>query len=230
MTQVPAGWYPDPTAPQTDGYGRVRYWDGAAWTENVHMPAPAAVATYPAYAASPVPATPDGVPLAGWWSRVGAQVIDSLIVAPFFLLILAGQWPLIRSWFDEVQAAAETGSTVPDPPNFFDPTTVAGLAMLLGPVLITFVYSVIFLVWKQATPGQMALGLRVRLRDNPALPASAVLARVGFVTGLSLLAAVPFIGFAFTLVSLLNYLWPLWDPKRQALHDKVAGTNVVKVR
>ena len=24
--------------------------------------------------------------------------------------------------------------------------------------------------------------------------------------------------------------WPLWDPQRQALHDKVARTNVVRVR
>jgi uncharacterized RDD family membrane protein YckC len=28
-------------------------------------------------------------------------------------------------------------------------------------------------------------------------------------------------------VSILDLLWPLWDDKRQALHDKIAGTNVV---
>ena len=26
----------------------------------------------------------------------------------------------------------------------------------------------------------------------------------------------------------LGYLWPLWDPQRQAFHDKLAGTLVVK--
>ena len=31
------------------------------------------------------------------------------------------------------------------------------------------------------------------------------------------------------LVNLLDDLWPLWDPQRQALHDKVAGSIVVKV-
>ena len=35
-----------------------------------------------------------------------------------------------------------------------------------------------------------------------------------------------FLGF---LGSLLDDLWPLWDPQRQALHDKVAGSIVVKV-
>ena len=26
----------------------------------------------------------------------------------------------------------------------------------------------------------------------------------------------------------LGYLWPLWDPQRQALHDKLAGTLVIR--
>jgi uncharacterized RDD family membrane protein YckC len=29
---------------------------------------------------------------------------------------------------------------------------------------------------------------------------------------------------------LLDNLWPLWDRKRQALHDKAAGTNVVMLQ
>ena len=32
------------------------------------------------------------------------------------------------------------------------------------------------------------------------------------------------------IYSLLNYLWPLWDDKKQAIHDKVAKTNVVRIR
>jgi len=32
------------------------------------------------------------------------------------------------------------------------------------------------------------------------------------------------------LYSLLDVLWPLWDDKKQAIHDKIAGTNVVRVR
>jgi uncharacterized RDD family membrane protein YckC len=31
----------------------------------------------------------------------------------------------------------------------------------------------------------------------------------------------------FGLLGLLNGLWPLWDDKKQGLHDKVAATNVV---
>jgi uncharacterized RDD family membrane protein YckC len=32
------------------------------------------------------------------------------------------------------------------------------------------------------------------------------------------------------LVSLVSYLWPLWDPRRQTLHDKLAGTVVIRRR
>ena len=35
----------------------------------------------------------------------------------------------------------------------------------------------------------------------------------------------PTIGPLYVLV---DVLWPLWDAKKQALHDKVAGTAVVK--
>jgi uncharacterized RDD family membrane protein YckC len=36
---------------------------------------------------------------------------------------------------------------------------------------------------------------------------------------------VPFFG----LFALLDGLWPLWDPRRQALHDKIVGSVVVRV-
>ena len=31
-----------------------------------------------------------------------------------------------------------------------------------------------------------------------------------------------------SLITVLDLLWPLWDQKRQALHDKVAKTAVVE--
>jgi uncharacterized RDD family membrane protein YckC len=44
------------------------------------------------------------------------------------------------------------------------------------------------------------------------------------------LAFVPLVGFVAWVFSILDDLWPLWDGKRQALHDKAARTNVVRTR
>src|ERR1700712_5680156 len=107
---APAGWYPDPQHPVPGAPPQQRYWDGQAWTQHVapiaqqqayaqpgHAPAgPAQPADgQPTmYAGRPQPSrAPDGVPLAGWWRRVGAYFIDALILS-VIVVILA--FPLIR--------------------------------------------------------------------------------------------------------------------------------------
>ena len=77
----------------------------------------------------------------------------------------------------------------------------------------------------------MAVGIAVRLRDVPGNPPGlAVAKRYGFDIALSVVGVVPLVGTLAGFVALINYLWPLWDDKKQALHDKVAATNVVRVR
>jgi uncharacterized RDD family membrane protein YckC len=41
--------------------------------------------------------------------------------------------------------------------------------------------------------------------------------------------AISFVFGLFFIPLILDYLWPLWDRKHQALHDKVVGSVVVKV-
>jgi uncharacterized RDD family membrane protein YckC len=265
MTQIPAGWYPDP-APQTLP-GRLRYWDGTAWTEHVHDPQPAPQPSPPAYPApypepypqpdpqpypqpyaqgypqsyptaygQPVakarPTTPDGQPLSGWWRRVLAVILDGFIQIPLYLVavipVLAWQWDELSTWFSDLSDAMENNTQNPPDPALLDPTTAPGLVLVLSILAATTLYSVVFLRWKQGTPGKLIVGIRVRLRDTPGpLAWSTIVLRVGFVAALSLFAQVPLIGVLFALVALLDYLWPLWDSKNQALHDKVARTNVV---
>jgi uncharacterized RDD family membrane protein YckC len=263
MTQIPAGWYPDP-APQT-APGRQRYWDGQQWTAHVHDPAPmpayppypgpadqghaqpnvqAQPQAYPqaypqawpqapAYGQAPErPTTPDGVPLSGWWWRVLAAVLDGFISIPLYLVaavpVVVWQWDSLSTWFSDLSDSIEHDTASPPDPALLDPSTGPGLALVLSLLVASLLYSLVFLRWKQATPGKLIVGLRVRRRDAPDLPWGTILARVGFVAGLSALAQAPLVGWAFALVALLDYLWPLWDRRNQALHDKVARTNVVR--
>lgn len=179
-----------------------------------------------------VAATPDGQPLSGWWRRVFAFIIDSIIVG-IIGLPLTGYFyyqysQVIWKYFEDTLNAAEAGT--PTTSTALPPEAYKWIipAVLLG-LLVSFVYQYLFLTKKGATPGKRALGIGVRLRDVPGNPpGSAVAKRYGFIIGLSLLATIPLVGTLFSFLALINYLWPLWDDKKQALHDKVAHTNVVR--
>ena len=238
MTETPAGWYPDPTP--ASAAPSVRYWDGQAWTEHVAHGARPAYAQ-PAYAPPVGPVTPDGAPLASWWARVGAHLIDLVIVGGVGTLVTL---PSQISMNDDLNVLmTELDAEEPDFAAFWSGYLDIMREMMLWqlPVMVlALVYYVVMLRWKGATVGKLALGLKVRLRDQPGqLPWSAIALRVGFqnlqVIVILLLALGAWqlalgLGAVLWLVSFLDILWPLWDGKRQALHDKVARTNVVKAR
>lgn len=222
MTQTPAGWYPEPDPSYAGPPGRLRYWDGFRWTEHVTDPAPFAP---PLPYEQPVSgATPDGVPLAGWWWRVLALVLDGLVALPLYALaaapVVAAQWDNLSRWIDDLQYAADNGTADPPAPALFDASQGPFWALVGSVLVASLLYQFVFLAWKQATPGKLMVGLRVRLRERPELPVGTILLRMLGV----LLLGICWIG------QLLDYLWPLWDDKKQALHDKIAKTNVVKIR
>jgi uncharacterized RDD family membrane protein YckC len=176
--------------------------------------------------------TPDGQPLSGWWRRVAARVIDS-ILAGLIGLPLTGYFiyqysQVLFDYFEKSMNAAVAGTrttstTLPlEVYKWMIPAALISTA-------VSFAYEYFFLTRKGATPGKMALGIAVRLRDVPGNPpGSAVAKRYGVVTLLAVLGSIPLVGTLFGFLALINYLWPLWDDKKQALHDKIAGTNVVR--
>jgi uncharacterized RDD family membrane protein YckC len=238
MSQVEAGWYPDPSPESPDA--TERYWDGFSWSHQVRPSRPEGAAAsdgpYPegSYKAPAIPSTPDGQVLAGWWKRAGAAVLDWVIVLPLLVLValpsLASHWHSVTTWWQAGyggNGTLVTDRSVPDPP-VLDPSTGPGLTLYASLFVASLAWSVAFLRWKQATPGKLLTGLKVRRRSTPgALPWSTILRRVGFVAALAAAAQVPAIGIGFLVLAILDYLWPIWDANNQALHDKVAGTNVV---
>ena len=236
MTSPPAGWHPDPLPPSPGQPPLLRYWDGAQWTEHT-SPAPVAQQYYgAATVGTKSSTTPDGAPLAGWWHRVGAYLIDAVILivvvgivaAPWF----ADVFDVYSDYFNDVIADAEAGRQGSLSSAELQEQVRGPLAIItLISLAVGFVYNVGFLMWKQATPGKLITGLRVRLREQPGpMPIGTVLLRWLGQFGYSVLGLIPVVGGVFGLYSLLDSLWPLWDDKRQTIHDKLAKTNVVRTR
>jgi len=83
-------------------------------------------------------------------------------------------------------------------------------------LFLALAYHVGFWTWKGTTPGGMICQLRVVRVDGKPLEFAESLVR-----GLTGIISVAVVG--------LGFLWILRDPERQAWHDRVAGTYVVKV-
>jgi uncharacterized RDD family membrane protein YckC len=246
-----SGWYPDPL----DGR-QERYWDGWQWSRTTRVreggpvaaPAwPAAPPSHPAPGYSPSAPTPyarpvaasrpvlltaDGVPVASWWWRVLAALLDGAVV---FIVGVLLSLPLFRDMFaalstfwSEAVRAAQAGQPPPPTPE------VSSLVSTTDQVLISLIalvvglgYHVIFLRLRGATPGKQICGLRVvpvdRGLDRDRLGWGSVLVR-------ALVWVVPGVWSPLFLVTVADVLLPLWHPRRQALHDLAAGTQVVRPR
>jgi uncharacterized RDD family membrane protein YckC len=161
--------------------------------------------TYPTEAAereataTPVETTGD---YSSWGRRVVAYLLDALVLAvPLIIVILLA-----------VVAA--------DPEDEDDGAwAVVGVAYLLT-LLLPFVY---FTVMQGRARGQ-SLGkkwLGIRVADDSAGGS------IGYGRAFGRYA-ITFVFSLFVLPIVLDYLWPLWDRKNQALHDKVASSVVVK--
>jgi uncharacterized RDD family membrane protein YckC len=177
----------------------------------------------------PQPTTPDGAVLSGWWRRVVARVVDGIICG---LVTVAVAYPwltraagIMNGYFRDTFDAAANGGTAPTVPS--------GLASALLPIslaslAIYFVYEVVLLTLFATTPGRLLVGISVRLREQPGTPPlSAVLRRTVVKEGGSAIGLLPVLGLVGSLFTMLASLWPLWDTRNQAVHDKVGATNVV---
>ena len=136
------------------------------------------------------------VEYAGFWVRVGAALIDTLIVVAltFPLLIWIYGW----SYF--------SGET-----TFF-----AGPADFLISWVAPATAIIAFWLYLQATPGKLALSLRV----------------VDATTGntLSIGQSIGrYLGYFVSIIPLcLGLIWVGFDRRKQGWHDKLAGTVVIR--
>jgi uncharacterized RDD family membrane protein YckC len=92
---------------------------------------------------------------------------------------------------------------------------VAGLVNLV----IDLGYFGYFLSQRGQTIGMMVFGFKVRDIQTGQYPTVGKAILRGFIWNLE-------VGFTICIIGAIGWLWQLWDPQRQAWHDKAAGTIV----
>lgn len=148
--------------------------------------------------------------LSGWWRRVGAQIIDSLIVGvPAF--VAAGILVVITIRDVEELSGSD-----------FDRIQIYG-------TVISIVTASIYYCWMMSATNGQTLGKKVtdiRVVREDGKPVT-----VGFAFQRQILVMQLLFGWLAAILlyipTLLNYLWPLWDSGNQALHDKIVKSRVV---
>lgn len=173
----------------------------------------------PGFPPSPAPSyggLPAGPPVslnyATWANRVIAYLIDMALVAGVMIVLM-----LIGSVFG---LAASSLDTIGRTGGGFGGSTCCCF-LFLFPVaqIIVGIYNRIILVAQRGySIGQGVMKLKTVDGYGRLLPQSTLWIRLLAQVALSF---VPFFGSA------LDLLWPLWDERRQTLHDKAVGSYVI---
>jgi uncharacterized RDD family membrane protein YckC len=169
-----------------------------------------------AFGGAPVVTAPGPVAgryvLAGWWSRVGAAIIDGIIIGIVGVILLA--------IFGLGFASSDDSDTG------FGALIVASIVSTIAFAVAALLYAPLMMAKTNGkTVGRMAVGNRV-VRANGA-PMSFGWAMLREVAVKILLVGV-LNSVTFGLAGLLDVLWPLWDDENRALHDFVVDTRTVK--
>ena len=139
--------------------------------------------------------------LASWGRRLAALLVDVivLVVAISVALVAAGM-PA-----DEQRDRVENGET-----------------LLI--IVLFLIPEAIYYTWmvgsRSQTFGKMALGIKVVDAESRA--------PIGYLRAFRRWLSTAALRALFTIPTIVDHLWPLRDPKKQALHDKFARSVVVR--
>lgn len=146
-------------------------------------------------------ATEGSVEYGGFWIRLGASLIDALLIIIITTPLLI--WIYGVGYFTE-EAESVTMDLVRGPADFIISYVLPAIA------------TVLFWMYRQATPGKMMLSLKIVDARTlaPISGGQAWLRYFGYIPS--------------TLVLCLGFLWVAFDARKQAWHDKIARTLVIR--
>lgn len=141
-----------------------------------------------------------GARYAGFWRRLGAAAVDTMLIVPVLIALLHLVYG--RDYWRWLGGDGEGG--------FY------GLWELVISYLLPAVFTVACWVWLQATPGKLLLGCRVVDARSlaPLRPGRAVLRYLAY--------------FVSYLPLCLGFAWIGWDRRKQGFHDKIARSVVIR--
>ncbi|MFY1596825.1 RDD family protein [Micromonospora sp. WMMD737] len=221
-----AGGFAPPSGPSSQGYAVP-----PQHTPPGQVPPPGWTPPPPGWAGPPRPAPPlgpGGQPLASFGDRLLAALIDvALSTAVAMVLFLPPFLILIWNMMDDLTRTNPDGTLAdPDPASFLTDFMLPILLLELGLIVVMlglyWLYHVEYMKRTGQTYGKKVMKLRVVPLD----PAATLDRRIaGKRYAVQYVAAMFLPGLSY-----LDGLWQLWDkPWQQCLHDKFAGTVVVKV-
>jgi uncharacterized RDD family membrane protein YckC len=156
----------------------------------------------------PKPDTWAGSPLAGWWSRVGAALLDGLILLVPMVLVIGG---IVAVAISDDMAGL-----------------VVGLVGSLAYVVVLSAYAPLLMArdgdHNGQTLGKQIVGIRVVRDSGAAVDFGYAFVREVVVKWL----VFGTIGGFFFIPTVLDWLWPLWDDENRALHDMLVSSHVVE--
>lgn len=133
----------------------------------------------------------------GFWPRVGASLIDTLLVLLICMPLVT--WIYGRRYWT-------SDAFIQGPADFLITWVLPAIAVVL------------FWVYRQATPGKMAISASIVDAETGDVPSTGQL--VG-----------RYFGYYVSIIPLfLGIIWVAFDPRKQGWHDKLAGTVVVRPR
>ncbi len=173
----------------------------------------------PTWQIPPEPAGPaPGVAFAGHGARLGAYVLDAIILGTIGSVItIATSLPLVGTIIDRAQ---EDRGYWSDPARWSE--LGGGFAILMVGLLVVTLIGLLYFpfFWARggATPGMRAAGIRV-VNDRDG-------SRIGW--GAAILRLIGF--WVSGAVFYLGFVWILVDSRRRGWHDLIAGTCVIASR
>jgi uncharacterized RDD family membrane protein YckC len=134
----------------------------------------------------------------GFWARVGASIIDTILM----LVIVA---PLLTYFYGGAYWMGAFGF-------------IAGPADVLLNWILPAIAVVVFWIYRQATPGKMAISAKIVDATTLGKPSTGQL-------------VIRYLGYYVSFLAFcLGFIWVGIDARKQGWHDKMAGTLVIRGR